>query len=96
MLTVVIIMSAGIALGYFIRKHNKIVKLLDSLIMWAIYLLLFMLGVAIGTNETILNNLPNLGLKALFISLGGIIGSLFLAWITYRLWMKPKNNNNEK
>ncbi|PKP39112.1 MAG: DUF340 domain-containing protein, partial [Bacteroidetes bacterium HGW-Bacteroidetes-15] len=57
-------MILGIALGYAIRKHKKIVRIGDSLIMWAIYLLLFLLGVAIGTNETILKNLPTLGAKA--------------------------------
>jgi hypothetical protein len=57
--------------------------------------LLFLLGVAIGANEVIVKNLPVLGLKALLITLGGIIGSVMLSWIAYHLWFKPKNKNYE-
>jgi uncharacterized membrane protein YbjE (DUF340 family) len=96
MLTVVLIMTAGIALGYFIRNRKHIVRISDSLTMWAIYLLLFLLGVAIGTNKTIVKNLPVLGLKALLISIGGIVGSVLLALIVYHLLIKPKQSNNEE
>jgi uncharacterized membrane protein YbjE (DUF340 family) len=63
--------------------------------MWAIYLLLFLLGVAIGTNEVIVKNLPALGFKALLISLGGVLGSVLVAWLAYRLWFAPKKSDHE-
>jgi uncharacterized membrane protein YbjE (DUF340 family) len=66
------------------------------LTMWAIYLLLFLLGIAIGTNEIIVRNLPTLGLKALLISIGGVVGSVLFASIAYHLWIKPKHSDNEK
>lgn len=96
MLTVVVIMSAGILIGYLIRNSNRIVVANDKLIMWAIYLLLFLLGVAIGVNEIILKNLPLLGVKALIISFGGIVGSVLLAWVGYRVWFKPKKSEHEE
>ena len=95
MITVVIIMSAGILIGYLIRNSKPIVFVNERLIMWAIYLLLFLLGVAIGVNEIILKNLPLLGVKALIISAGGIAGSVLLAWIGYRVWFKPKKSEHE-
>jgi uncharacterized membrane protein YbjE (DUF340 family) len=78
-------MCAGIALGYLIRNRKR----------WAIYLLLFLLGIAIGTNEVIVKNLPTLGLKALLISMGGVLGSVLLAWLAYRLWFAPKDTEHE-
>jgi uncharacterized membrane protein YbjE (DUF340 family) len=90
MIKVVAIMIAGIVLGYFMRQRDLLKKINDSLIMWAIYLLLFVLGLTIGANEVIMKNLPTLGLKALAISIGGILGSVILAWFTYVRFFKSK------
>ena len=83
-------MSAGIVIGYFLRGKITLIKINDKLVMWAIYLLLFVLGISIGTNQTIMNSLPTLGLKALAITLGGTIGSVLLAWFTYHKFFKNK------
>jgi uncharacterized membrane protein YbjE (DUF340 family) len=96
MLTVVIIMSVGIAIGYGIRNRKFFVAIADRLTMWAIYLLLFLLGVAIGANEVIVKNLPNLGITALAVALGGVIGSVSVAWVGYRVWFKSKGGYNEE
>lgn len=96
MLTVVAIMAFGIAIGYLIRNFKALVKIADRLTMWSIYLLLFLLGISIGANEVIMKNLHFLGLKSLAITLGGIVGSVLLAWLAYYLWFKPKPNSNEK
>lgn len=40
MLAVLVIMSAGIVLGFFVRKRDRLIRIVDSLIMWAIYALL--------------------------------------------------------
>lgn len=95
MFTVLLIMAFGIALGYIFRKQKRLVKLADKLTMWAIFLLLFLLGIAIGANDVIVKNLPVLGLKALIIALGGVLGSVLLAWVAYRIWFKPTNNDYE-
>lgn len=90
MITVVAIMTVGIVFGYIIRNRSTLIKLNDKLIMWAIYLLLFVLGIAIGTNEIIMKSLPTLGLKALAITFGGVMGSILLAWFTYVVFFKNK------
>lgn len=88
MLTVVIIMTIGIAAGYGVKKFLPVVKVNDKLTTWAIYLLLFLMGIGIGANKTIMSSLHNLGLNALIISIGGVLGSISLGWVTYRLFFK--------
>ena len=95
MFTVLIVMVVGVFFGYFLRNRKKLVKFADKFTMWAIYLLLFLLGIAVGANEIIMKNLPKLGLKALIISLGAIAGSVLVAWGAYVIWFKPKNNSHE-
>ena len=90
MLTVIYIMVAGIVLGYFLRSKRKLAAINDRLITYAIYLLLLLLGISIGSNKTIVANLPLLGVKALIVTLGAVLGSITLALVTYNLFFKEK------
>lgn len=88
MLTVVIIMISGILVGYLIRSFGKLVRVNDKLTTWAIYALLFLMGIGIGANRVIMGSLHTLGLKALLIAIGGVSGSILLGWLTYRVFFK--------
>jgi uncharacterized membrane protein YbjE (DUF340 family) len=95
MITVIAIMAIGIATGFFIRTKKNLVSLADRLTMWSIYLLLFLLGIAIGANKIIVSNLHTLGFKALIITLGGILGSVLLSWVVYHLLFKRDSKKHE-
>ncbi len=96
MITVVAIMTVGIAVGYFIRSYKQLVTIADKLTMWAIYLLLFLLGVAIGANNLIMRSLPTLGLTALIITIGGVLGSIIVAWGVYHLFFKSNRTEEHE
>ncbi len=91
MLIVVGILVVGMIAGYLLRNKTRIIKINDNLTKWAIYLLLFLLGVAIGNNKEIMNNLHTLGLKALAITAGGVTGSIILGWIIYNHFFISKD-----
>ncbi|MFW5725409.1 MAG: LysO family transporter [Bacteroidota bacterium] len=84
MLTVVAIMFAGMLAGYLLRGQKRILRMNARLTMWVIYLLLFLLGLAIGGDEYIMRQLPELGLMALLITLLAVGGSLLTAWLLWR------------
>ncbi|RUT79696.1 LysO family transporter [Ancylomarina longa] len=90
MITVLALMTIGILLGFFINQRPKIIKAVDKMTNWAIYLLLFLLGIGVGLNKKIINNLPTIGVQAVILTIGALIGSLILAYITYNLFFKPK------
>lgn len=90
MATVLIIFSTGIVLGYFIRKQVKFIRINDVLINIAIYLLLFFLGIAVGSNEEIVRNFQIIGFNAFLISLFAVLGSIIIAWIINKLVFKEK------
>lgn len=87
MLTVVGIMLAGMLTGYLLRNLPA-VRVMGKLISIAIFLLLFLLGVAVGTNRTILENWSVLGVQALAVSLAAVSGSVLCAWLLYRFVFK--------
>ncbi|BDX37589.1 membrane protein [Tenuifilaceae bacterium CYCD] len=92
MLTVVIIMTSGIIVGFIIKSRKRIIQTNDKLTTWSIYVLLFLMGIGIGANKTIMSSLHTLGLKALIISLGGVAGSILLGWLTYKMFFKKNQN----
>jgi len=90
MITVLVLMTLGIVIGLFVSKYPKIVKGADKLTTWSIYLLLFLLGIGVGLNEKIINNLHTIGLQAMILTFGAVLGSLLLAYLTYTLFFKSK------
>lgn len=99
MLIVLILMTAGIVIGMFVNKLPRLIKTVDKLISYAIYLLLFLLGISVGLNKKIIENLDTIGLKAVLITLGSVAGSVLVAWVLYRFWFqteKTKEAGNEK
>ncbi len=88
MLTVIIIMTVGIVLGYFIRHHHVIINRIDRITNWAIYLLLFLIGISVGTNERVVQSISTLGWHALIITASGVLVSAVLSLILYRLYFK--------
>lgn len=75
-------------LGFLIRAKQRIVSGNEKLITYAIYLLLFMMGVSIGSNEQIMNSLSTLGIVALIVSMGAIIGSILTGFVVFKLFFK--------
>jgi uncharacterized membrane protein YbjE (DUF340 family) len=94
MFTVVLIMAAGMLAGYILRKRKKLISVSEKLVMWAIYLLLFLLGVAIGVNNHILERFAEMGWLAFTITLGGIAGSILMGWLVFTFLFTPKSGRS--
>ncbi len=88
MLTVVIIMMAGMLIGYSIKNRKKLIKSVDSIISWLIYLLLFVLGASVGFNKVILNNIDAILLKVILLTVGAVAGSVIVSYFIYTLFFK--------
>lgn len=88
MFTVIIIMFSGIIIGFLFNKNNIKVKYLENFTNIAIYILLFLLGISVGTNKTIIDNFDKIGISAFLITIATVLGSILLALFTYNLWFK--------
>lgn len=90
MFTVIGIMFAGIAAGYLLRKIELLQKI-GKPISYTILLLLFLLGISVGANKDIVDNLATLGGQAFLLALAGTVGSVLAGWGVYRLFFKEKS-----
>ena len=88
MITVLAIMTVGILIGWLLHNKKQFLKVTSQLTNWAIYLLLFLLGLSVGTNEKILNNFDKIGLQSIVITLFAVAGSILFSWLTYILFFK--------
>ena len=91
MITIIIIMISGILAGVVLRKKDIIIKSVNKLINPAIYILLFLLGISVGLNDTIFNNIVNLGINSIIISFGAVTGSIVLAYFTYKYFFQQRS-----
>ena len=82
MLIVVSLMLCGIAVGYMLRnKNTRIVSRIITVLIW---LLLFLLGIEVGSNPRIVMGMQTLGIEALLLTIGGAVGTTLCAWL---LWI---------
>lgn len=89
MVIVIGLMIAGIILGYMLRDRN--LKIVHELITWAIFLLLFLLGITVGANKDVMDNLGTIGYEAMLITLAAVSGSVFCAWCVYRFFFSSSD-----
>ena len=84
-------MLAGIVVGFLFRRWK--IRFIHGLILTLIWLLLFLLGLEIGSNQSVVSQFPRLGLQAFLLATGGIVGSVLAAWLLGRAIPKsPKGD----
>ena len=77
-------------LGYLLRRRD--LKKIHQIITLLIWLLLFILGIEVGSNEQIIKGLHTIGLEAVILTLGGTLGSVIAAWALWRVLYKKKGD----
>jgi uncharacterized membrane protein YbjE (DUF340 family) len=92
MISVLLVMLSGMVAGVLIHRKPFLVKINDQLISLAIYVLLFLLGISVGLNKTIVQNIGTLGFQAFVITIGAVLGSVLVSWIVFRLFFSSEEN----
>lgn len=88
---VIALFTLGIGVGWLFRNKEKTRKNVDTAVTWAVYLLLFLLGISVGVNEEIINNFSRIGYKAFWLTFGAVAGSVLLAKVVYELFFKSND-----
>ncbi|MEI8084645.1 MAG: LysO family transporter [Paludibacter sp.] len=91
MFIVIAFMLAGIALGYALRSIK--ISFIHRIILTLVWVLLFLLGLEVGANETVVRQFGTLGLHAFWLATGGTLGSVVFAWL---LWITVRTKLTDK
>lgn len=92
MITILLIMSAGIFFGFFIRERQRLIFIIEKTTGFSIYILLFLLGISVGINDKVISGFGRIGLNAIVIALSSVAGSILLSSILYKLAFSRKDN----
>ena len=93
MLNIILIILSGIVTGYAVRKIPQ-VKYVGFVISLIIMLLLFFLGISVGSNEQVVTKFSTIGLDALIITFGTTLGAVLCAWLVYSAFFRRKGKNS--
>lgn len=73
------IIVAGIPAGWLLRRSERAKAVVGRVLTWAVWALLFLLGLSLGSNADLLHQFNTLGLRAALISTLSLAGSLACA-----------------
>lgn len=92
MFTVLFFLVVGTALGLILQKQKWVLETAEKATHWAVYLLLFLLGISVGANQEVMGSLATLGLQALLLSSAAISGSVISSAVIYRWYFLPSES----
>lgn len=90
MLAIFAALVIGILIGAFDLLPARGFQIIDKSMGVILFLLIFTLAVGVGADEMIFANLSTLGLRALLLTVGAIIGSIVLLYIVQQKWFKEE------
>lgn len=95
MFSIVMTMLAGVLIGHFLRNGKRVEKIEKSTSI-TIFVLFFVLGLSVGSNNVIIDNLGRFGWQAAVIAILGMGGSIIAARIVFQLFFKKGEEKNEE
>lgn len=87
MFTILSIMILGIISGYIFRRVEFLQKVEKSISV-TILVLLFMLGLSIGSNKLIIKNLDEFGSQAIILAVLSLTGSILITTLIIKMFRK--------
>ena len=91
MFTVIIIMLCGVLAGRVAGMRCR--PAVSRVVTVLIWILLFMLGVEVGADRRITGNVLTLGLDALAVAAGSVVG--LFSWVMWRM-VRGEENDDRK
>lgn len=93
MFSIVLTMAAGGFIGYLCRR-KCFLRPLEKSTSLTVFLLLFVLGLSIGSNRLIIDNLGAFGWQAVVLATAGTAGSILAAALVVRLFFKQRKEES--
>jgi len=87
MLNVFLVMLLGVGAGVLLRSVRTL-KHTGKVVLLVIYALLFLLGKEVGADDRIVSGLGTLGVQALLLTLGALLGSALCAKLVYERFFR--------
>lgn len=80
----------SVFLGFMLGRFANVIPMnvVKKGIMGFICLLLFLMGISVGSDDSILASLGSLGIDAFVVTMGALLGSCALSWVLWKIFSK--------
>ena len=78
-MAVLFLLIASICVGIMLRRFRAL-RHIERTSTWTVWMLIFVFGISLGSNEEIVNDFARFGLTALTVAMAGVVGSVLAAW----------------
>ena len=85
MLALILLFILGAGAGILLRKRELLAPLVEKLTQLVVCALMVVLGISVGANPQVMQNLGNLGLQALALTVGAVTGSIVVVKGLYHI-----------
>jgi len=85
MLILILLFVLGAGLGILLRRQEGLSPLVEKLTQVVVCALMVVLGISVGANPQVMQNLGGLGLQALALTVGAGTGSILVVRWLYRI-----------
>lgn len=92
MILIILFFILGSGLGFLLKRKKRIIRFSESASDYSVYILLFFLGVSVGSSEEIISNIGKYGFLSIILTFGAVLGSLVPAYIYDKFFLKGKNH----
>ena len=89
MIKILSLMCAGILIGFVFRRRQRFIHVIEKTAGFSIYMLLFLLGLSVGVNDSVISGFAKIGFNAIVIALSSVAGSIFFSFILYKTLFNP-------
>ena len=91
MLEAIIILVVGVFIGILVRNSRKIIRFSSKATEISVYALLFFLGIGVGSDDRILQNLDRIGVTVVLVTLSAVAGSVLLSFVVYHFFFNDRS-----
>lgn len=77
---IIFLLAISLCIGVMLRRFS-IVRHIGQTATWTVWLLIFVFGISLGSNDSIVSDFAGFGLSALIIALAGVGGSVLSVWL---------------
>ena len=95
MFSIISLLLAGIVIGHFLSDRKLPAHIERSTSLTALALL-FVLGLSVGSNRLIMENIGRFGWQAALLAMLGLGGSILAARIVFQLFYHPKEEKKHQ
>ncbi len=94
MLIILSLLAVGLLIGHFCQRVS-LFKGLERSISYTIFAMLFIFGISIGANPTVVDNIGQYGAQAAVLAVCGVAGSLAASLIAHKLFNRKGGGDAE-